>query len=64
MHISSRVLIDKNQDLKNVEFRCGDRRVIVDNLDMYEPLSRYIDVDKLTDLMSKSTQYSSPQIRR
>ncbi|KAM3129238.1 hypothetical protein pb186bvf_018617 [Paramecium bursaria] len=56
MNLTSQVTFDKAQDLKHVEFRCNQRKVVVENIDQFEPLSKYIDAEKLHELMTLSLE--------
>ncbi|CAD8079088.1 unnamed protein product [Paramecium primaurelia] len=50
--LTSQVILDRNQEFKGVEFQLNSRKIVIDNIDPLEPLSKYIDADKLNEILN------------
>lgn len=51
--IQTQIIYDKHSEFQGLEiFLEGNRKLIVDNLDNFEPLTKYIDADKLIEIAS------------
>ncbi|CAK85638.1 unnamed protein product (macronuclear) [Paramecium tetraurelia] len=50
--LNSQVILDRNQEFKGVEFQFNSRKIVVENIDSLEPLSKYIDADKLNEILN------------
>jgi hypothetical protein len=47
------LVLGRNQDVQHLEIMLDDsRRVVVENMELYQPLSKYIDAERLFELQN------------
>lgn len=51
--IQTQIIFDKHQEFSGLEiFFDGNRKLLLDNIESFEPLNKYLDADKLIEISS------------